>query len=358
MGLLKESSTLLLITAAFFSAATARSCKPCRAKDSLLVLFRSDDFSAEALPFCSSFLDLPASTSDLTVTPTVVSTVTETDHVTELLTSIETSTVTTTVTAVPAPAGKRDSFVRRAVDYPSWLPTKYLPARVSSACHCLGVPLAVTTRTVSDPAVTLTTTAMVTDTTSSTIHSTVIATTTNLVQPLASSIVERRALLQVISKSTNAAVGWIYISNGPAITSDPTRAVPVSFNLTTGATTASTVRLVFEGYNGALSFSAPASVRLENFYGALASYIPTPPGSPPAIVGSTKYASDIFTVDATTGAIGWDWIESDGTHSSPIYLYRVGGRAYPVGNLATFNAAFASVSTSSRYEIYLKAIFI
>ncbi|KAM7219093.1 hypothetical protein V8F06_005531 [Rhypophila decipiens] len=325
MGLLKETSTLLLITAAFFSAATARSCKSCGAKDSLLVLFRSDDFSAEALPFCSSFLDLPASTSDLTVTPTVVSTVTETDHVTEPLTSIETSTVTTTVTTVPAPAGKRDSFVRRAVDYPSWLPTKYLPARVSSACHCLGVPRAVTTRTVSDPAVTLTTTAMVTDTTTSTIHSTAIATTTNLVQPPAPSIVERRARIQVLRKSTNSAVGWIYMSNGPAIGSDPTMAVPVRFNLTAGATTASKVRFEIEGYNGALSFSVPVSQRLENYYGSVTSNIPTPPGSPPAVVGTTKYASDIFTVDATTGAIGWDWIESDGTHSSPIYIYRAGG---------------------------------
>ncbi len=51
--------------------------------------------------------------------------------------------------------------------------------------------------------------------------------------------------------------------------------------------------------------------------------------------------------------IGWEWIAKDGTIPSPIYLYRVAGRLYPVGNVATFNSVTGG-SSASKYEVMLK----
>lgn len=156
---------------------------------------------------------------------------------------------------------------KRDVEYPPWLPTKYLPARVSSACHCLSAPLAVATRTVSDEAITITTTATITDTTTRMIHTTANAiATTTVVPPPAPRLVQRRALIQVVRVSNGSPVGYLYMSNGPAITSDPTLAVVVRFNTTEGAETTSSVRFQPEGYGDAgLAFSIPTSATLKDY---------------------------------------------------------------------------------------------
>ncbi len=60
-----------------------------------------------------------------------------------------------------------------------------------------------------------------------------------------------------------------------------------------------------------------------------------------------------WTVDTETSLIGWKWIARDGS-VSPLALYRVGGRLYPVGSLTAFNTATGGVSSASKYEVTLK----
>ncbi|KAK3315942.1 hypothetical protein B0H66DRAFT_604248 [Apodospora peruviana] len=355
----RTGTVLLAQAVALVSGVVGGPCHPkCWDQDALLVLLRSDVVGDAALPFCSAFLGLPASTTEVTVTPTDTVTVTETStaHATEVVTTVD-STSTTTVTAapvVPEPVTKRD-----AVDYPPWLPATYKSGRVSSACSCLGIPLSVATSTVSDVASTATVTASatVTETTTSTAHTTALATAT-VTPPTAPVIVTRRAMIQVFRVSTNVPVGWIYMSSGPSITTDPTIATVFGFDVAEGAATASTVRFSPEGYSpAALGFNVPATQRLENFYGGVIADTPTPPGSLPVISGANKYETDIWTINTASKVIEWDWIESDGTHGNVPYLYRVGGRMYPVANVAAFNAATGGAS-SSKYEISFKYVQI
>ena len=60
-----------------------------------------------------------------------------------------------------------------------------------------------------------------------------------------------------------------------------------------------------------------------------------------------------WTVDTETSLIGWKWIGKDGSVTSPLVLYRVGGRLYPVGSVSTFISATGGVATS-KYEVTLK----
>jgi hypothetical protein len=144
---------------------------------------------------------------------------------------------TTTITVLP----KRD-VAKRSVAYPTWLPTTYAASRVSSACGCLSISQSVATTTTTAEAVTLTSAATVTATTTSIIHSTAIATATAL--PLIST---RRTKIEVLRKDTQASVGWLYNSAGPAITTDVNQAGIVDFTLSPGATTGSAVRITLEG---------------------------------------------------------------------------------------------------------------
>lgn len=81
----------------------------------------------------------------------------------------------------------------------------------------------------------------VTETTTNIVHSTAIATET--AKPVVS---KRRATIEVLRKDTQASVGWLYYSNGLAITSVAAQAIPVNFTLTPGATTGSAVRIYLE----------------------------------------------------------------------------------------------------------------
>ncbi|KAK1764216.1 hypothetical protein QBC33DRAFT_595440 [Phialemonium atrogriseum] len=344
MVVTKTSGVLLLQAAAFFSGVAARCTQACSPDDPVLVLLRSDD---AALPFCSDFLGLPVSTVSATVTPTVVATVTETSYVTEVVTEID-STVTVTVPASTTTlAPIKRNMAKRSVAYPTWLPTTYLANRVSSACACLSVPLSVATNTATAEAVTLTAPVTVTETTTNILHSTVIVTET--AKPLVS---KRRATIEILRKDTQASVGWLFNSNGLAITSNAAQAIPVNFTLTPGATTGSAVRIYLEDMTplalGFVKTSNPTNV----VDGSLAAVQPTPPGSPPVASGSDKYESDIWTVDTETRIIGWQWVATSGALPT-IHLYRVGGRLYPVGNVNDFMVATGGVS-SSKYEVVFR----
>ena len=77
-------------------------------------------------------------------------------------------------------------------------------------------------------------------------------------------MVTKRAKIQVFHASTGASVGWVYRSNGPAITGDPAIAVVVTYEILEGATSASQVRFTFQD-SLALGFNAPMSLRLEDY---------------------------------------------------------------------------------------------
>lgn len=64
----KMGGLRLLQAATLISSAAAR-CTPCSASDKLLVLLRAQGQS-EVVPFCAAFLGIPASTVEVTLTPT------------------------------------------------------------------------------------------------------------------------------------------------------------------------------------------------------------------------------------------------------------------------------------------------
>ncbi|KAK3374249.1 hypothetical protein B0T24DRAFT_290348 [Lasiosphaeria ovina] len=355
----RQGALALLQAVALFAisgvAARSSRCRPaCSPDDSVVALLGSNDGS---LSFCSEFLALPASTVSATVTPTVVTTLTETSYVTEAVTETD-ATTTVTVPAPTVPVAtfspvKRGQTAQQSVAYPTWLPATYLERRVSSACACLSVPLSVTTSTATaDEAATQTEPATVTETTTTTLHATATATAT--AAPLA---VKRSAKIEILRKSTLDNVGWLYYSAGPAI-GTAAQAVAVSFTLDADATAGSQVRITMDGFAPlALGFvkdsNAANIVELENGYGSVANIEPTPPGSPPVYVTPTsKRESDIWTVDTITRMIGWNWITTSGAPAT-IHLYRVGGRLYPVGNVAAFNSATGGGS-STNYEVLLR----
>ncbi|KAK6525991.1 hypothetical protein TWF281_011034 [Arthrobotrys megalospora] len=200
-----------------------RSGNGCNA-DNLLRLLRTPSNLPEALPFCSSYLGLPASTTTVsTVTPTVKSyttvVTTETALFTEnpvvslTLTATETSVIlaTTTITVQAQAPGERRarrcasttsraSTTKSTTSFPEKVTgTTYEPSRISSACSCLTIPIAVSSVTATAPEVTETITVLSTSSTSetltitstesisvtetTTIYSTVTSTSTNAASP-------------------------------------------------------------------------------------------------------------------------------------------------------------------------------
>ncbi|KAK3372666.1 hypothetical protein B0H63DRAFT_564045 [Podospora didyma] len=350
----KTSGVLLLQAAAFFTAVAAR-CRPvCSLDDPVLVLLNSGD---AGIPFCSDFLGLPVSTVGATVTPTVLATVTETSYVTEVLTTID-GTVTVTVpvparTTTVAPV-KRDDSVP-SVAYPDWLPSTYKASRISSACACLSIPLSIATDTATAEPVTITAPVTITETATSTIHETAIATETALPVPIT-----RRTKIEILRKDTQANVGWLYYGNGPAIGTTEAQGATFSFTLDPSTTTNTQVRINFEGVTpAALGFSKENNptnnVELEDSYGSVSNLAGTPPGSRPVLGGTNgfgKYETDIWTINTETRMISWQWIATSGALPT-IYMYRVGGRLYAVGNVNAYNSATGGVS-SQKYEVILR----
>ncbi|KAH8904485.1 hypothetical protein BR93DRAFT_149647 [Coniochaeta sp. PMI_546] len=334
MRFTNPSGVLLLQATAFFSGVNAL-CRPaCASDDALLVVLRSAD---AGVFFCSAFLGVPVSTVSATVTPTVVATVTDTSY----------GTVTVTVTdPTTSVAPVRRKAAKRSLAYPTWLPTTYPAQRVSSACACLSVPASVSTSTATAAPATLTASVTVTEITTSTLHSTSTAVVSQ----------QREAKIEILRKDTQLSVGWLYNSNGPAV-GTAAQAITVNFTLSPGATTGSQVRINLEGITppalGFVKSSNPSNVvELEDSYGSLSAVQPTPPGSRPVSSGNDKYESDIWTVDTNTQMIGWQWIATSGALPT-IYMYRVGGRLYPVGNVNAFNQATGGVSTA-KYEVIFR----
>ncbi|KAK4118033.1 hypothetical protein N657DRAFT_675813 [Parathielavia appendiculata] len=359
----KANAAFLLQAAALISGAAARCVRTCPADDPLLNLLRSEDAASK---FCRGFLGLEASTVDVTVTPTVVATVTETAHVTDVVTEVD-ETITVTVPAGDAPAttasviistilpGKRDDV------YPTWLPASYGASYVSKACSCLSLAPSVVTVTSTAEQVTVTSDAVtVTEVETSTLHTTAVATATAAPAP-----VTYQRKIQVFRKDSGAFLGWLYDSNGVAVAEDmnfgdrnaKSRALDFGFSLPAGATTGSQMRVT--GSGGALGFlkdSHPQNiVQLEAGYGSLAWVTPTPPGSVPRTMITNQhyaYESDIWIVNLETGELSWRWISNTGALSN-IPLYKLGGRLYPVGNIAQYNYA-TSGSPAPKYEVILK----
>lgn len=247
-----------------------------------------------------------------------------------------------------------------------WLPETYSGGRVSYACGCLSrlISTPVITSTETAEPVTSTDATTTTDTVTSTYHSTVIVTST--AQPLAPpapSLVAKRARIEVLRTSNGAPMGWVF-TNGVVvgITTNLDLAAVFSFSVLEGATSTSQGRLTFEAYSpAALGVMVGSNTKIRNSYGGLTFNTPMPPGSVPLpLPGSTSlvYETDIWTLDTNTQQVSWRWIESDGTVVNVPSQWRLGGAIYAVGNAALFNAAFASISTSLKYEISLKYVEI
>ncbi|KAM7213445.1 hypothetical protein V8F06_011183 [Rhypophila decipiens] len=350
------NGAFLLQAAALISGAAARCLRTCPADDPLLNLLHSEEDSSD---FCRTFLGFEVSTVEVSVTPTVWATATETAHVTEVVTEVD-STITVTV-----PAGGSSpttvTVLKRDDAYPTWLPTSFGSKYVSKACSCLSLTSSVTTVTATAEEVTTTSDSVtVTETETTTLHTTAVATETAAPSPVT---LQRK--IQVLRKSTGDVVGWLYDSNGVAVAEDSnfgdrnakSRALNFQFTLPAGATAASQLRLTSSP--GALGFkkdSHPSNIeQLENGYGSLTWVTPTPPGSGPVSeITNQHYAfeSDIWIVDTETGEVNWQWISNTGALSN-IPVYKLGGRLYPVGDLARFNYA-TSGSPSPKYEVTLK----
>ncbi|KAM7188104.1 hypothetical protein V8F33_010867 [Rhypophila sp. PSN 637] len=352
------NAAFLLQAAALISGAAARCFRTCPADDPLLNLLHSEEDSSD---FCRAFLGFEVSTVQVSVTPTVWATATETAHVTEVITEVD-STITVTV---PAGGGSSPTIVIKRDDaYPTWLPTSFGSKYVSKACSCLSLTSSVTTVTATAEEVTTTSDSVtVTETETTTLHTTAVATETAAPSPVT---LQRK--IQVLRKSTGALVGWLYNSNGVAVAEDnnfgdrnaKSRALNFQFTLPAGATAASQLRLTSSpGTLGFTKDSHPSNiVQLENGYGSLAWVTPTPPGSRPVSeITNQHYAfeSDIWIVDTETGEVNWQWISDTGALSN-IPLYKLGGRLYPVGDLARFNYA-TSGSPGEKYEVALRLYF-
>ncbi|KAK4175500.1 hypothetical protein QBC36DRAFT_241031 [Triangularia setosa] len=378
MAPITKGGWLLLLQAAttLFSGVSAR-CNSCKASDELLVLLRAEDVHSEALPFCSSVLGLPVSTVEITATEEVVITVTKATTVTQVVSDISSVTVTISAPVVPtttAQAATVTVYKKRRRDtaiasYPTWLPSgpeAYPDFRISSACHCLdkssAIPVSTTTVTHIDPDNAITVTKPATSTVISTLLSTVTATETLAppAPPAPSSTTITNVMIQVFRKSTGASVGWLYDSNGPAIATDPTiaRHYDISIPEFDVDQSGSQARISAIGGDAskAVGFTGPASIKLEDYYGSVSNVGLTSPGTPYVCEGNNCWASDIWAINTQTKAVTWNWIVPNGGNAPAISMWRVGGRLYPVGNLALFQQAVGSVSAASRYEIEFRYV--
>ncbi|KAK4077821.1 uncharacterized protein Triagg1_3515 [Trichoderma aggressivum f. europaeum] len=188
MNQLSVSLAVLLAASPLAQAAPGRGCKAsCNAADSLVSLLRAPSNLPEALPFCSSYLHLPASTTTVTtVTPTTtihstifshvaptatiytddVDTVIPTRTVTVTNVHTETSVVVATSLTTEVVTVTASALQRRIISTPlsQQITQSFGSSRISSGCGCLTIPLSTTSVTVTAPAVTVTDTNQLTTT--------------------------------------------------------------------------------------------------------------------------------------------------------------------------------------------------
>ncbi len=189
----------------------------------------------------------------------MVATVTEASFVTEVITEVDTTLTAT----VPASSTLNVTPEKRDNVYPTWLPSTYGTKYISQACSCLSLAPSVTTATTTADAVTETDAATVTETITTTVH--IIAVTTETAKP-APRPVFRAVKIEAIRKNAGTSLGYIYNSNGPAVTANSNSAVRFEFTLLEGQMTGSQLRLTSS--SGALGFNKDSNpsniVELEN----------------------------------------------------------------------------------------------
>ncbi|KAF7555261.1 hypothetical protein G7Z17_g2314 [Cylindrodendrum hubeiense] len=340
----KIGSIFLLQSASLFANAlgatlpkrASRCNAACSSDDTLVSLLQSQEY--EAIPFCSSYLGIAASTAQVTITPTAVATIYETEYVTDVVTNVESVTVTVNAPQVD----KRVADVELPADYPNWLAQSYPASRVSSACLCLTIPQSVATQTETAEAVTQTTAIIITETKTSTFLATATATAT----AVPTTPTNYRVGIEIFQKSTGASIGYLYTSNGLAISAAIGAAVEISFDLPSGATYAEDIHLssaTFDNFAQGVSMS-----QYNDAYASIATSPFTPPGT---IATSTTAVTDIWTINTETKDIGLKAPTAGGIVST---LYRAGGRLYAVGDLARFNYVTSGVPSYLKYEVTLK----
>lgn len=195
--------------------------------------------------------------------------------VTDVSTVFEEIITVTVPASVSAAAPTPKNKAKRSIEYPDWLPPTYDTSRVSSACHCLNIVPSATTVTFSATAeaVTVTQDATMTETTSSTLVTIGVVTVTVTPTPTpTANPVPQKVRIAVQRASTGAQVGYIYLSNGPAISTDVNAAITVDITATGGA---STLRLTPAGGSVALGFNVAATRELKDFYGSVIADTPS-----------------------------------------------------------------------------------
>ncbi len=194
--------------------------------------------------------------------------------VTDISTVFEEIVTITVAASAAAPTPKNKA--KRSIEYPDWLPPTYDTSRVSSACHCLNiVPSATTVIRFSSTAepVTVTEHATVTETTTSTLTTVGIVTVTATPTPTpTANPLPQNIKIAVHRASNDDLVGYVYLSNGPAVSSDVKNAVTVGISSTGGT---SRLRLTPAGGSVALGFNVPATRELKDTYGVMISDTPS-----------------------------------------------------------------------------------
>ncbi len=202
-----------------------------------------------------------------------VASITTTVVVTDVSTVFEEIVTVTVAASEPAPTPKIKA--KRSIEYPDWLPSTYDTSRVSSACQCLSIAPSATTITVSATAeaVTVTEQATVTETTTSTLVTVGIVTVTATPTPTpTANPFPQHVKIAVYRVSTGQRDGYLYLSNGPAVTTDVNTAMTVDITSTGGA---SKLRLTPAGGSDALGFNVAASKELKDYYGSLITNTPS-----------------------------------------------------------------------------------
>lgn len=223
-------------------------------------------------------------TTQTTETTTAVEVTIETTI--ETSTQTATETVIETTTEAPAINSSQAPAVKRALEYPEWLPSAYITPRVQSACYCLSPPQSTTTTTFTAGEVTITDSTTTTEptTTTDTLTSTQITAevttttetpTTTITETIIETIIpepmKRQFRIEILRADTGLPVGYIYDSSGPAITNLLTAATRFHIRLPIGQTSATSLDILVEGMGNpskGLGFNYPSSRELENFCGS------------------------------------------------------------------------------------------
>ncbi|PTB75473.1 hypothetical protein M440DRAFT_1402018 [Trichoderma longibrachiatum ATCC 18648] len=249
MNPLSLSLAVLLAASPLAQASPARGCRAsCNAADSLIRLLRAPSNLPEALPFCSNYLDLPASTITIeTVTPTTTAystiftdvspTVTiSTEHVdTVVPTRIVTVTNVHTETSLMTDTSFTTEFVtvtaaavqQRAISTPlsQQITQSYGSSRISSGCACLTIPITTTSVTVTAQTVTVTETNQLTTTAPEATQTLTSYRTTTLPEVVETTTVDSTILVPatttqvsvvthtVTATAAASATGYFYIRN-------------------------------------------------------------------------------------------------------------------------------------------------